>query len=49
MGINIPTKEELIANKPEFEHLAEYLGRYYSFYKSYIYSFINRKSKAYQS
>ncbi|XP_023614038.1 amidophosphoribosyltransferase isoform X5 [Myotis lucifugus] len=26
MGINIPTKEELIANKPEFEHLAEYLG-----------------------
>ncbi|XP_057628661.1 amidophosphoribosyltransferase [Chionomys nivalis] len=26
MGINIPTKEELIANKPEFDHLAEYLG-----------------------
>ncbi|XP_036751069.1 amidophosphoribosyltransferase isoform X3 [Manis pentadactyla] len=26
MGINIPTKEELIANKPEFEHLAKYLG-----------------------
>ncbi|XP_036889958.1 amidophosphoribosyltransferase isoform X2 [Sturnira hondurensis] len=26
MGINIPTKEELIANKPEFEQLAEYLG-----------------------
>nr|XP_042113481.1 amidophosphoribosyltransferase isoform X1 [Peromyscus maniculatus bairdii] len=26
MGINIPTKEELIANKPEFERLAEYLG-----------------------
>lgn len=26
MGINIPTKEELIANKPEFAHLAEYLG-----------------------
>ncbi|XP_076794816.1 amidophosphoribosyltransferase isoform X3 [Arvicanthis niloticus] len=26
MGINIPTKEELIANKPEFECLAEYLG-----------------------
>ncbi|XP_004849749.1 amidophosphoribosyltransferase isoform X2 [Heterocephalus glaber] len=26
MGINIPTKEELIANKPEFGHLAEYLG-----------------------
>lgn len=25
MGINIPTKEELIANKPEFECLAEYL------------------------
>lgn len=27
MGINIPTKEELIANKPEFDCLAEYLGR----------------------
>ncbi|XP_021563162.1 amidophosphoribosyltransferase isoform X2 [Carlito syrichta] len=26
MGINIPTKEELIANKPEFDHIAEYLG-----------------------
>lgn len=26
MGINIPTKEELIANKPEFDCLAEYLG-----------------------
>ncbi|KAM5289596.1 LOW QUALITY PROTEIN: amidophosphoribosyltransferase-like [Glossophaga mutica] len=26
MGINIPTKEEFIANKPEFEQLAEYLG-----------------------
>lgn len=26
MGINIPTKEELIANKPQFAHLAEYLG-----------------------
>lgn len=26
MGINIPTKEELIANKPEFDSLAEYLG-----------------------
>ncbi|KAK7831814.1 hypothetical protein U0070_016444 [Myodes glareolus] len=26
MGINIPTKEELIANKPEFDRLAEYLG-----------------------
>ncbi|XP_052016089.1 LOW QUALITY PROTEIN: amidophosphoribosyltransferase-like [Apodemus sylvaticus] len=26
MGRNIPTKEELIANKPEFECLAEYLG-----------------------
>ncbi|XP_078534286.1 amidophosphoribosyltransferase [Lissotriton helveticus] len=26
MGINIPTKEELIANKPEFEDLAGYIG-----------------------
>uniref|UniRef100_A0A8C5LU79 Amidophosphoribosyltransferase n=1 Tax=Leptobrachium leishanense TaxID=445787 RepID=A0A8C5LU79_9ANUR len=26
MGINIPTKEELIANRPEFEDLASYIG-----------------------
>ncbi|CAI5678483.1 unnamed protein product [Oreochromis niloticus] len=26
MGINIPTKEELIANKPEFEDIAGYIG-----------------------
>uniref|UniRef100_G3PMT8 Amidophosphoribosyltransferase n=1 Tax=Gasterosteus aculeatus aculeatus TaxID=481459 RepID=G3PMT8_GASAC len=26
MGINIPTKEELIANKPEFQDLAKYIG-----------------------
>ncbi|XP_017924068.1 amidophosphoribosyltransferase [Manacus vitellinus] len=26
MGINIPTKEELIANKPEFRDLANYIG-----------------------
>ncbi|KAF4070940.1 hypothetical protein AMELA_G00279170 [Ameiurus melas] len=26
MGINIPTKEELIANKPEFKDLANYIG-----------------------
>nr|XP_003221628.2 PREDICTED: amidophosphoribosyltransferase [Anolis carolinensis] len=26
MGINIPTKEELIANKPEFHDLANYIG-----------------------
>ncbi|XP_029443069.1 amidophosphoribosyltransferase isoform X1 [Rhinatrema bivittatum] len=26
MGINIPTKEELIANKPEFDDLASYIG-----------------------
>ncbi|TSN30204.1 Amidophosphoribosyltransferase [Bagarius yarrelli] len=26
MGINIPTKEELIANKPEFEDIANYIG-----------------------
>ncbi|KAM3939450.1 amidophosphoribosyltransferase [Leptodactylus fuscus] len=26
MGINIPTKEELIANRPEFSDLARYLG-----------------------
>ena len=26
MGINIPTKEELIANKPEFEHISDYPG-----------------------
>lgn len=30
MGINIPTKEELIANKPEFQNIAGYIGeRYY--------------------
>ena len=33
MGINIPTKEELIANKPEFEHISDYLGKYQNFYK----------------
>lgn len=27
MGINIPTKEELIANKPEFRDLAKYIGK----------------------
>lgn len=27
MGINIPTKEELIANKPEFEDIAGYIGK----------------------
>uniref|UniRef100_A0A673VZ86 Amidophosphoribosyltransferase n=1 Tax=Salmo trutta TaxID=8032 RepID=A0A673VZ86_SALTR len=26
MGINIPTKEELIANRPEFEDIAGYIG-----------------------
>ncbi|EMP25118.1 Amidophosphoribosyltransferase [Chelonia mydas] len=26
MGINIPTKEELIANRPEFHDLAKYIG-----------------------
>ncbi|XP_072244829.1 amidophosphoribosyltransferase-like [Leuresthes tenuis] len=26
MGINIPTKEELIANKPEFKDIAGYIG-----------------------
>ncbi|KAM9384010.1 amidophosphoribosyltransferase [Pholidichthys leucotaenia] len=26
MGINIPTKEELIANKPEFKDIADYIG-----------------------
>ncbi|XP_016278721.1 amidophosphoribosyltransferase [Monodelphis domestica] len=26
MGINIPTKEELIANRPEFDDLAKYIG-----------------------
>ena len=26
MGINIPTNEELIANKPEFGHISDYLG-----------------------
>uniref|UniRef100_W5N9F8 Amidophosphoribosyltransferase n=1 Tax=Lepisosteus oculatus TaxID=7918 RepID=W5N9F8_LEPOC len=26
MGINIPTKEELIANRPEFENIARYIG-----------------------
>lgn len=26
MGINIPTKEELIANKPEFQNIAGYIG-----------------------
>lgn len=28
MGINIPTKEELIANKPEFQDIAGYIGKY---------------------
>lgn len=28
MGINIPTKEELIANKPEFLNIAGYIGKY---------------------
>lgn len=27
MGINIPTKEELIANRPEFHDLANYIGK----------------------
>uniref|UniRef100_A0A8C7XYL4 Amidophosphoribosyltransferase n=1 Tax=Oryzias sinensis TaxID=183150 RepID=A0A8C7XYL4_9TELE len=27
MGINIPTKEELIANKPQFKDIAGYLGK----------------------
>lgn len=27
MGINIPTKEELIANKPEFKDIAGYIGK----------------------
>lgn len=27
MGINIPTKEELIANKPEFQDIAGYIGK----------------------
>ncbi|XP_056879540.1 amidophosphoribosyltransferase-like [Takifugu flavidus] len=26
MGINIPTKEELIANKPEFKDIAGYIA-----------------------
>lgn len=29
MGINIPTKEELIANRPEFHDLANYIGKCY--------------------
>lgn len=29
MGINIPTKEELIANRPEFRDLANYIGKCY--------------------
>lgn len=28
MGINIPTKEELIANKPEFQDIAGYIGMF---------------------
>lgn len=28
MGINIPTKEELIANKPEFQNIAGYIGEF---------------------
>lgn len=28
MGINIPTKEELIANKPEFQDIAGYIGEF---------------------
>lgn len=26
MGINIPTKEELIANRPEFQDIAGFIG-----------------------
>ena len=26
MGINIPTREELIANRPEFQDIAGYIG-----------------------
>lgn len=29
MGINIPTKEELIANKPEFRNIAGYIGKHH--------------------
>lgn len=29
MGINIPTKEELIANKPEFKDIAGYIGEFH--------------------
>lgn len=29
MGINIPTKEELIANKPEFKDIAGYIGKHH--------------------
>lgn len=32
MGINIPTKEELIANRPEFYDLANYIGKCYFFF-----------------
>lgn len=32
MGINIPTKEELIANRPEFHDLANYIGKCYFFF-----------------
>lgn len=39
MGINIPTKEELIANRPEFHDLANYIGKHYSFFSFFLFFF----------
>lgn len=36
MGINIPTKEELIANKPEFQNIAGYIGKFHHIHIAFI-------------
>lgn len=36
MGINIPTKEELIANKPEFQNIAGYIGEFHHIHICFI-------------
>jgi len=40
MGINIPTKEELIANRPEFHDLANYIGKYFFFFPFVFFLFV---------
>lgn len=41
MGINIPTKEELIANKPEFQDIAGYIGEFRHVHVSFILSVLH--------